>query len=411
MSREKQLVILPLVVALGLTFVDFVRAEELKAHKEKPLREADVLKLVELQKEESDILARLEKSGVDFLVDEASLARLRKAGASEAVLAALRGKQDAFGNRAAPVEAVRSFTIKGHTNVIHAVAFSPDGKWIATGSADKTIRIWNAATGERKDRISHTDPIYCLSFSPDGKTLASGGADKAITLWDVASGEKKKTLKEVSSAAVAWIRFAPDGRTLAVFGVGKQVANVWSLSTGKQVAYLQGHTDSIKGLEFSRDGLTIATVSDDSTVRLWDAASGKEKDSFRAHDGAVNCLAFTRDGKLVTGGSDKTIIVWNLQTGNVMKPVLEGHSKGVVFVGCLPDGRILSRAFGGGTSLWRFPASKPTVIRKDFEGVIAKFGYYFPNDIALSADGKTFAFGDGNEVSVQDLSTQIRAAK
>jgi WD40 repeat protein len=415
-------------VAFALPLVALLVA---RADDPTPLSEADLLKLVELQISNQAVVARVEKAGVAFKVDDVVVERLKKAGASDEVLATLRkasgsapGTSDKpvvqgaakEGASPPPVKAVRPLVIKGHTNTVYAVTFSPDGKWIGTGSGDNTIRIWDAATGERKARIPHTNPVYCIAFSPDSKTLASGGSDGAVTLWDVASGEKKKTLPDVTSGAVVWIRFAPDGHAVATFGLREVRTTdpvIWDVTSGKQLASLQGHTDKVNALAFSPDGKTVVTVSKDSTIRLWDAVSGKEKDTFRAHDGAVYSAAFSPDGRLLaTGGGDKTVIVWNLQTGNVMKPVLEGHKWPVWFVSYLPDGRILSRAIGGGLFLWKHPLDKPLVIQKDFEGYVDTIDYtYFPNEIALSPDGRTLAVGAGADVYVRDLSEYLNREK
>jgi len=196
----------------------------------------------------------------------------------------------------------------------------------------------------------------------------------------------------------------------------KTVATIWSVNSGKQVASLIGHDQLVTGLAFNPDGKTVATVSDDSTVRLWDATTGKEKGTFRGHDGPVNCVSFSPDGRfLATGGRDGTVITWNPYTGKVVKPVLEGHAWSVLEVWYLPDGHLVSAAWGGGLFLWKHPSPKPTKIFKDFEGKPdTVFGYrahYYPTNIALSADGKTVAAGYQNDVSLSDLSKYLDGEK
>jgi RNA polymerase sigma factor (sigma-70 family) len=157
---------------------------------------------------------------------------------------------------------------KGHDDEPLCAAFSPDGSLLATGSADKTARVWDPTSGNDKHVLrGHTDSILVIAFSPDGKRIATGGKDGLVKLWDAA--------------------------------------------TGKEQASLKGHT-IVRCLTFSPDGTTLVSGGEDETVRIWDADKGREQAVLREHKGIVLSVAFSRDGKLLaSGGTDKVIRLWS----------------------------------------------------------------------------------------------------
>ena len=273
-------------------------------------------------------------------------------------------------------------TLEGHKQQVFSVAYSPDGKTLASGSNDKTIKLWDVKTGkERATFEGHTEGVQSVAYSPDGKTLASGGEDKTIKLWDIKTGKERATL-EGHRAWVKSVVYSPDGKTLAS-GSDDRKIKLWDAKTGKKLATLRGHTESVLSLAYSPDGKTLASGSWDKTIKLWDAKTGKELATLKGHtDWGVWSVAFSPDGKtLASGSGDKTIKLWDVKTGKELA-TLEGHIEEVSSVAFSPNGKRLASG-GHDITIWDVRTGKEQATLKGHKGDVIS--------VAYSPDGTTLA--------------------
>ena len=329
---------------------------------------------------------------------------------------------------------------RGHTNWTRSVAFSPDGKLMASSSDDLTVKIWNIHTEEcvhvlpkQLDRVrtlafspngrimasggddhairlwdvysgkclcmfqGHFDRIRSITMSPDGQIIISGSEDQTVKIWDISTGECIRTLKE-STNKIRTIAFNSDRRIL-VTGGEDHIIRIWNTETGENLHSLQGHSNRIWSVAISYNGEIAASAGDDKMIRIWDVSTGQCLQTLQGHTNRIWSIAFGTDGNvLISGSDDQTIRIWRVDSGQCLN-VLQGHASGLLPICFKPDGKILVSGGDEDTiKIWDVYTGK---YLKTLKGHTDRLW-----SMAFSLDGKVLASGsDDQTVKIWDIAT------
>ncbi|KAG8712341.1 hypothetical protein FRC09_019984 [Ceratobasidium sp. 395] len=299
----------------------------------------------------------------------------------------------------------RDNPLRGHTHAVHSVAFSPNGSRLVSGSEDLTARVWDVEADQSMlELCGHLDTVWFVAFSPDGNRIISGTMHEALLIWDSQTGEQ--ALEPIDLDEVHSVAFSPDGRRIAVGSV--EVVYLLDAETGDILHLMDGHSDWVESVAFSPDSRLIASGSYDRTVRIWDAQTGVEVGQpLSGHSGDVHSVAFSPDGRrVVSGSSDETMRVWDIVSANIIAAAggsalnngLLGYTNSVIatFTSC---GRRIVSSCGDNVSIWDAETGLLLGLLGDPEAGPDQL------TMALSSNDHHLVLGpfEGDEIEVWDL--------
>lgn len=272
-------------------------------------------------------------------------------------------------------------TLKGHKDQVFAVAFSPNGKVVVTGSLDRTIKLWDAATGkEIKTLAGHNEQVLAVAVNPSSQLLASGSSDRTVKLWTMPSDDPTRIFAhadEVNALAIS-----PDGKLLA--GAGKDSIIIWNPADGKQITQLKGHTGPVRGLAFNATSKVLASTGADGTLRFWEPASGKLLATRLSSESPGNSVAWDAGKTAFTAGDDGTIKLWPFPPPAARK--LPDHGEAVTALALSADGQqVISASADKTVRICTFAKGEQVRHLTGPAGAV--------NAVALAPDGKTAAAG------------------
>jgi WD40 repeat protein len=254
-------------------------------------------------------------------------------------------------------------TFEGHLGGVTACAVAPDGRRVVSASGDHTLRVWDLDTGRvLATCIGHTERVTACAVTPDGRQVASASADRTLAIWDLGSGSVVTTFEGHTDRVTACV-VTPDGRRL-ISASWDQTLKIWDLDRRQAVITLLGHTDQVTACAVTPDGRRVISASKDKTLRLWDLDGGHLLATFEGHLDRVTACAVTSDGRrVVSASNDQTLKVWDLGSGRLLS-TYEGHAWWVTACAVTPDGRrVVSGSWDQTLKIWDL----------DGDGVLAPF--------------------------------------
>jgi WD40 repeat protein/serine/threonine protein kinase len=278
------------------------------------------------------------------------------------------------------------FLFQGHSDTINHVAFSPDGRWLASASRDRTVKIWSLVTGKEEHTLrDHRGWVNWIEFSPDGTRLASASHDGTINLWEWPNGRLLRTLR-LDNRAATCVAFSRDRQRLASSWVGG--LSIWNLMMDKEERHWEAHRGWITGLAFSADSQRLASASWDGTAKVWEVPRSERPLTFRGREGSVNGVAFSPSGAyLALAADDRTVRIYSVDE-SMADFTLTGHTDAVTSVAYTADGKQLASASLDGTvKVWNAVSGLEPQTLKGHSGWI--------NGLAFSADGRCLASACG----------------